>query len=423
MPIPLTSRKMSPSVTPDPTQETQCRMKLRLGYHYHLPALRRGGRVIMPGYQGKFLDGLAKHCESLTCFLHDSVDFPVERLDYQISAQNIRWVSLGNQRTVPIREILSWKLSSVVRRHRNDFNVMLLRGPSPLLSAIAKACGPIPIALLLVGDYTKGIDDLPQPRWRKEAIRCWADWNKRRQLKVARNALTFVNSRALYDELRPSIHDLVEVRTSTLSEEDFFQRDDTCEKARICLLYAGRIEAGKGILDIARAVARLVERGYDIEFGLVGWANEADTILDDLLKFAEASGIGDRIKLLGFKALGHELFEAYREADIFVLGSRAAEGFPRTIWEAMANSLPVIATRVGSIPQFIEDAATLVEPSNVGQLTAAIEQLITTPALRQSHIKRGLKLAKQNTIEIQARRMVSLMEERLENLRGSGSPS
>ena len=143
----------------------------------------------------------------------------------------------------------------------------------------------------------------------------------------------------------------------TLQATDFYERADTCQKRPIHLLYTGRMDRGKGLADMTAALGMLVEQGYDACLDLVGWPEAGDPILAEIKAEAERMGIAERVTDHGFKPLGEELFAFYKNADIYVIASRSSfEGFPRTIWEAMAHSLPVAATRVGSIPAFIEGA-------------------------------------------------------------------
>ena len=161
------------------------------------------------------------------------------------------------------------------------------------------------------------------------------------------------------------------------------------------------------MFDIIEALADLVESGEDIVFDLVGWPENGDPILQEIVEKAKQHGLAERVQYHGRKAVGPELFDYYRRADIFVNASKSSfEGFPRTIWEAMAHSLPVLATKVGSIPQFIAGAAELVEPNDVHGLGQAIRTLIQSSIRRQELIQAGRSLASGVTLEKQVGKMV-----------------
>jgi len=124
---------------------------------------------------------------------------------------------------------------------------------------------------------------------------------------------------------------------------------------------------------------------------------------------AEKRGVKERIIFHGYKAVGPELFAFYKAADVYLMASQTSEGFPRTIWEAMAHSLPVVATRIGSIPDYIQGAAVLVEPQNPDALAVGIKRVIHDPVLRKANINQGFQLASQNTLEIQVSEMVKII--------------
>ncbi len=380
---------------------------MRLGFHYHVPATSSGDGIFMPGFQGLFIDALAAHCAEVVCFLHTPVGDERALMDYRIRSANVRLIPIGPHCSVPRRTLLARRFSMPLRNRRQELDAVLLRGASPLLPAMAAAAGPLPLVLLIVSRCTQGIDDLPQPWWRKNLIRLWAWMNEHQQNKVAMRALTFVNSRQYYNELKERLPQLRETRTTTLTQVDFFERLDTCQKPPYHLLFAGRMDRGKGLLEIVEALAMLLAAGQDIVLDLVGWPEPGDPVLEEVTLLAARKGIADRVLYHGRKSIGPELFAYYKKADIFVVASKAAEGFPRTIWEAMAHSVPVVATTVGSIPDHVGAAAALVPPRDAAALSSAIRGLLADPLKRQELIRRGRSLALDMTIEKQSRQMVS----------------
>jgi glycosyltransferase involved in cell wall biosynthesis len=389
-------------------------VRVNLGFHYHIPAICKGKEIYMPGYLGRFLDALAEHCDRLVCFLHGPQASEALNMDYRIQSSNVELVSIGPHMSVPRRTLQAWKyVLPQVRRYRHELDAMLLRGPSPLLPLVAWAVGPVPTVLLVVGDYLFGPKDTLGPGWRRWAISLWARWNRWAQDRVAMRSLTFVNSRKLYEEFRPFVANLWETRTTTLVDGDFFVRDDTCIRRPYHLLYVGRLTRSKGILDLVEALGILVDRGEDVVLDLVGWFDE-DFRPEELMVAATARGVSERILLHGYKPVGPELFSFYRRADIFVLGS-VSESFPRAIWEAMANSLPVVATDVGSIRDFVAEAASIVPPARPEQLANAIFDIFQNSSRRQELIRKGRELARENTLERQVTKMVSIIRSKIHN--------
>jgi glycosyltransferase involved in cell wall biosynthesis len=389
---------------------------MRLGFHYHVPAVLINNQIYMPGYFGRFVDSLAKKFEYLVCFLHTPMQCEEKLMDYSLQSTNVILVNIGPHSSIPQRTLHIPSVLRKIRLWRDQLDLMLIRGPSPLLPEVAKACNPIPTALLLVGDYLAGIEGLPQPGWRKEVIRVWSRLNARRQLDVAKRSLTFVNSHLLYKQLQGKVPNLVETRTTTLTEDDFYEREDTCQTNPVHLLYTGRMDRSKGLQEIVEATAILIEQGCDLVFDLVGMEEKGDPVLEELKERAKFLGISEKICYHGYQTLGPKLFSFYNKADIYIIASQSSfEGFPRTIWEAMAHSLPVIATRVGSIPDYIEGAAELIEPKNVNSIVNAVLKLIHNPSRRRFLIKMGRTIAQENTLERRAQDMKIAIDEYFRN--------
>ena len=100
---------------------------------------------------------------------------------------------------------------------------------------------------------------------------------------------------------------------------------------------------------------------------------------------AIAAAIGARGHLLGNQPSARVAL-AYQAADVLVLPSER-EGWPNVVTEALAAGLPVVATRVGGIPQILGDPVpkgrgALVAPGDVDGLTAALRTCLAEPADR-----------------------------------------
>lgn len=102
-----------------------------------------------------------------------------------------------------------------------------------------------------------------------------------------------------------------------------------------------------------------------------------------------AGPAAERVELLGGRS---DVTAQLARHATFVLCSRY-EGLPLSILEAMRSGLPVVATRVGGVPELVQDGTTgrLVEPGNPADLAMAMQALADDPALRQRLGEAGRK--------------------------------
>lgn len=138
----------------------------------------------------------------------------------------------------------------------------------------------------------------------------------------------------------------------------------------------GRLSAEKGFDLLIRAFADLVRSKDDVQLLLVGDGSERprlEALITEL-------GLGDRVRLLGFRADTLDVFESM---DVYALSSRS-EGLPNVLLEAMAVGVPVVATRVGGVPRLVKDEVNglLIEPGSVGGLASALARVLTDTELR-----------------------------------------
>jgi glycosyltransferase involved in cell wall biosynthesis len=146
------------------------------------------------------------------------------------------------------------------------------------------------------------------------------------------------------------------------------------------ILFAGRISRGKGIADLVQALARHPDVAEQIV--LAGAAPDAE-FESRLRSQISRSGHDDRIKFLGL--LGEQaLLEEFARASVLVLPSYQ-ETAPMVIQQAMAARLPVVATRVGGVPDLIEHETSglLFDPGDVDELAILLLRLRENPDLGQ----------------------------------------
>lgn len=96
--------------------------------------------------------------------------------------------------------------------------------------------------------------------------------------------------------------------------------------------------------------------------------------------------------------------------DVAVMASYASEGIPQFALQAMAAGKPVVATRVGGIPEVVEDGVTglLVEPRNPGLLAQAVVGLLQDPDKRR---QMGVKARERVTASHSYEKMLDRIEE------------
>ncbi|MGI0129184.1 MAG: glycosyltransferase family 4 protein [Thermoplasmata archaeon] len=144
-------------------------------------------------------------------------------------------------------------------------------------------------------------------------------------------------------------------------------------------LFVGRLASNKGLVDLLPAFAALSRDDPDAHLVVIG---EDGGMRESLEARVRGLGLGARVHFLGH--LGDEalLAAAYREATFTVLPSEY-EAFGLVLLESLAQGTPVIATRVGGIPEFIEDdrSGILVPPGQVTPLAEAMRRLWADPAL------------------------------------------
>jgi len=167
-------------------------------------------------------------------------------------------------------------------------------------------------------------------------------------------------------------------------------------EAPITLIAAGRL--GK-VKRLDRFIAILGRLRKDFKLKVRGLNVGSGRQNEDLRPALEnqARSLGLLPDIVQFRGGVSDMRSAYREAAVCVLTSDF-EGTPNVLLEAMASGLPVVATRVGGVPEIVRHGTTgfLHEPDDLNGMTAALAELVRNPKLRIEMGRRARTYVEQN---------------------------
>ncbi|MFB0563422.1 MAG: glycosyltransferase [Candidatus Lokiarchaeia archaeon] len=161
-------------------------------------------------------------------------------------------------------------------------------------------------------------------------------------------------------------------------------------KGKKMILFLGRIHPIKGLDILAKSISNIAGMREDTILVIAGPDDGYKKQVESMIKI---EGISKKVIFTGM-ITGKEKLAALSRADIFVLPSYS-EGFSMSILEAMACGLPVVITNQCHFPEVKQYNAGLVIEPNVGELTEALEILLSDPELCQQMGNNGKRLVRE----------------------------
>lgn len=190
--------------------------------------------------------------------------------------------------------------------------------------------------------------------------------------------------RSLMGELAPGVPVAVVPNPVVLPAQPWVPRLEGPRR----ILFLGRLEERKNVLGLVRAAAALRPEIPDLELVCAG-----DGDREPVRRLAHALDLP--VRLPGWVS-GPTKEALFAQADLLCLPS-FDEGLPMAVLEAMAHGLPVVASRVGGLPDLIADGRTglLVPPGDAAALAEALGSLLRNPV-------RAAELGSAGRVAIQA---------------------
>jgi colanic acid/amylovoran biosynthesis glycosyltransferase len=172
------------------------------------------------------------------------------------------------------------------------------------------------------------------------------------------------------------------------------------------LVSIGRIVEQKGQAILVEAIARLIERGFDVKLVIVGdgpMRSEIELLVEQL-------GLRDHVRITGYLS-NQEVCEELLKSRALVLPS-FAEGLPGVFFEALALGRPVISTYIAAHPELIGPGVNgwLVPAGAIEPLVDAMAEALTADPVDLERMGRAgaVMVAEQHDVSVQAKKLAAL---------------
>jgi glycosyltransferase involved in cell wall biosynthesis len=161
----------------------------------------------------------------------------------------------------------------------------------------------------------------------------------------------------LIEKFYPAVSSKIEKVSPGVDGKRYFYQEKTIVKKELkfesihpLFLTVRRLEPRMGIENLMQTVALLKEKGFKGKFIFVG----KGSLYDSLNRLRITLHIEDQVELTGWVP-DEKVIQYYQAADLFILPTRALEGFGLVILESLACGTPVMATPVGAIPEVLAE--------------------------------------------------------------------
>jgi glycosyltransferase involved in cell wall biosynthesis len=268
-----------------------------------------------------------------------------------------------------------FRVLRIIGRSRKRWDLIIICDTVPA-SQFAMLCAKlrgIPLAFYLRGNPQIEVLQRNKTGIRHLAARLWSAYlEKFLPIVFQRSAVIVTGSHFL--KSFPGVEHIHPFVATPFSEDMLPKTAPDRDFAAVPLraLFVGNITALKGVDTSLKAIKAAKDQGIEVFLDIIG----RGPFLDRCKEISRNLQVSANVSFQGFVPFGEGLFEAYRASHVFLLPS-LSEGTPKVVVEAMAFGLPIIASRVGGIPDLVEDGETgfLIEPGDYDAVAARLISL------------------------------------------------
>ncbi len=290
---------------------------------------------------------------------------------------------VSRKHVVPVR----MALTAVAVRHLAASTDVVFANGLHLEAAVAARLASRPLVTKVVGDEVwdcasrRGWTDASLDEFQDAPVRFGVNFQKTlRRHALAASACVVVPSQYTAALVRrwlphpPPVEVIPNAVTGNHTRAPFALKPQF--QARRKLVFVGRLIPLKRVDGLLSMVAAM----RDVVLIVVGDGPEHPA----LLRVASDLGVEDRVQFVGAISQ-NAVWSVLEQCDALVLNS-TTENCPHVVLEAMAMGLPVIATRVGGVPEIVHDGVTglLVDSQEPSELAKAVRRILEDDLLRES---------------------------------------
>jgi hypothetical protein len=167
------------------------------------------------------------------------------------------------------------------------------------------------------------------------------------------------------------------------------------EPGRLRLIITCRQEKEKGTGELIESLPTLLREFPQLTLDVVGDGGA----LSEFRRLAAARGVSKEVVFHG-KVDHARVLALLRQASLFCYPTRASEGFPKVVLEALACGLPVVTTRVSVLPELVgHDRGVLLDDTTPASLVRAVREIVSDPERYRSMSARAVETARQYSLE------------------------
>lgn len=172
----------------------------------------------------------------------------------------------------------------------------------------------------------------------------------------------------------------------------------------ILIGFVGRLTEIKGCDIFLKGVQKVSQKILNAKFLVAGDGE----LKEEIHKLASDLKISDKVIFTGMR---NDIPEIFRALDIFVLSSRN-EGLGRVLVEAMVSEVPIVASKVGGVPEVVEygKSGLLFNSENFNELSENILKLVAQNNLREKLVQNGKRRAEDFEMQLMIDKVKSIYD-------------